>query len=128
MSADGDIGGTVRAQLIELFPSAEEARDGGMISISMRVQVFCPGCTGSRGGTGRRAEASEAARDRRGPLAARPAVGAGPSCARCRGRRFVDEPFSAWLALPPGAADGRILTPSALLPGMVWPISFRVRA
>ena len=37
-----------------------------------------------------------------------------------------DELFSAWLAIPPDVADGTLLRPSALLPGM-QPIAFRVR-
>ena len=35
--------------------------------------------------------------------------------------------FTAWLAVPPEVADGTILTPSALLRGMLTPVSFRVR-
>jgi hypothetical protein len=49
------------------------------------------------------------------------------SCAGCGGMRTVEELFSAWLAVRPGVADGAVLTPSALLPGMVRPVSFRVR-
>jgi curved DNA-binding protein CbpA len=37
-----------------------------------------------------------------------------------------EELFAAWLALRPGVADGTILHPSALLPGMK-PVQFRVR-
>lgn len=84
---------------IELFLNAQEAAQGGMVSISMRVPVRCPEC-----------EAGEAA-----------------SCIRCGGRRTIDELFSAWLAVPPGVADGALLAPSALLRGMVRPVSFRVR-
>ncbi len=39
----------------------------------------------------------------------------------------VDELFTAWLAVPPGVREGAILTPSVLLPGMIQPVSFRVR-
>lgn len=87
------------AGTIELFLSAQEAAQGGMVSISMRVLVRCPEC-----------EAGDAA-----------------SCARCRGRGTVKELFSAWLAVRPGVADGALLAPSALLRGMVRPVSFRVR-
>jgi curved DNA-binding protein CbpA len=84
---------------IELFLNAQEAADGGMVSISMRVKVRCPAC-----------DADDAA-----------------SCARCGERRTIDELFSAWLAVRPGIADGALLAPSALLPGMVRPVAFRVR-
>jgi curved DNA-binding protein CbpA len=40
---------------------------------------------------------------------------------------IADELFTAWLAVPPGVTEGAILTPSVLLPGMVRPVSFRVR-
>jgi hypothetical protein len=39
----------------------------------------------------------------------------------------VEELFSAWLAVRPGAADGEVLAPSAELPGMVEPVRFRVK-
>lgn len=45
----------------------------------------------------------------------------------CGSKRTIDELFSAWLAVPPGVADGAVLKPSALLPGMIRPVSFRVR-
>jgi hypothetical protein len=38
----------------------------------------------------------------------------------------TEELFSAWLAVPPEVADGTLLAPSVLLPGMK-PVSFRVR-
>ena len=85
--------------VIELFLAAQEALDGGMVTISMRVPVRCPACAGD----------------------------AAQSCAKCGSTRTIDELFSAWLAVPPGIADGAILNPSALLPGMVRPVSFRVR-
>ena len=85
--------------VIEIFPSAQEATTGGMVTISMRVPVRCPACAGN-------------------PLA---------SCSRCENRRTVEELFSAWLAVPPGVTDGTILTPSALLPGMLHPVTFRIR-
>lgn len=87
---DGDI--------IELFLSAREAVQGGMITISMRVPVHCPACK-SRGA----------------------------SCSRCEGQGTVEELFSAWLAVPPGVADGTILLPSVLLRGMVRRVRFRTR-
>jgi curved DNA-binding protein CbpA len=37
-----------------------------------------------------------------------------------------DELFAAWLAIRPGVAEGTIVKPSALLPGM-QPVQFRVR-
>jgi DnaJ-class molecular chaperone len=84
--------------VIELFLNEQEASGGGMITIPMRVTASCPTCLANP---------------------------AGP-CETCRGERFVDELFSAWLAVPPGINDGAILKPSALLPGM-RPVSFRVR-
>jgi hypothetical protein len=39
----------------------------------------------------------------------------------------VEELYSAWLAVPPGATDGEVLAPSVELPGMVEPLRFRVR-
>ena len=88
---DGDV--------IELLLAAQEARDGGMVSISLRVPVHCASC------------------------AADPAQ----PCSRCGGARAVEELFSAWLAVPPGVADGTVLSPSARLRGEVRPVSFRVR-
>jgi DnaJ-class molecular chaperone len=85
--------------VIELLFSAQEVATGGMVGISMRVPVSCPAC-------------------------APDATGA---CARCEAKRTVDEPFSAWLAVPPGVAEGTLLIPSALLNGMIRPVSFRVR-
>ena len=85
--------------VIELFLDAQEVLEGGMVQISMRVLVRCPACAAHATG----------------------------SRARCGTRRTVDELFSAWLAVPPGVADGAILTPSALLDGMIRPVSFRVR-
>ena len=72
------------SEVIELFLNAEEAAQGGMVAISMRVPV--------RGGQG-----------------------------------TVEELFSAWLAVPPGVADGAMLAPSALLRGMIHPVRFRMR-
>ncbi|HTL56835.1 MAG TPA: DnaJ domain-containing protein [Candidatus Limnocylindrales bacterium] len=85
--------------VIEIFPSAREAATGGMVTISLRVPIRCPTCAGD----------------------------ALASCNRCANSRTVEELFSAWLALPPGVTDGTILTPSAVLPGMLRPITFRVR-
>ena len=70
-----------------------------MVTISMRVPIRCPAC----------------------------AADAEASCAGCGGIAPSEELFSAWLAVRPGVADGTVLTPSALLPGMVRPVSFRVR-
>jgi molecular chaperone DnaJ len=84
--------------VIELFLNAQEASEGGMITIAMRVQARCPVCAGA---------------------AAQP-------CETCHSTRILDELFSAWLAVPPGIVDGAVLMPSALLPGM-RPLSFRVR-
>jgi DnaJ-class molecular chaperone len=84
---------------IELLLEAEEASEGGMVKTSMRVPVHCPACAADAAG----------------------------SCAQCGMRRTVEEVFAAWLAVPPGVADGAVLTPSAWLPGMVRPVWFRVR-
>jgi molecular chaperone DnaJ len=99
----------VDAGLIELFLDAEEAAQGGMATIAMQVPVRCPACAS--------AAASAAA--------AAPATTA--PCVRCASKRVVSELFSAWLAVRPGVADGTVLNPSALLPGMVQPVCFRVR-
>ena len=84
---------------IELFLNADEAAHGGMVTISMRVKIRCPDCDGN----------------------------GAVSCVRCGAHRTVDELFSAWLAVRPGVADGTLLAPSALLRGMMRPISFRIR-
>ncbi|HEY5938159.1 MAG TPA: DnaJ domain-containing protein [Kofleriaceae bacterium] len=73
----------VEPDVFELLLDAEEATEGGMVTISMRVPVHGP--------TG-----------------------------------ITEELFSAWLAIPPEVADGTVLAPSVLLPGM-QPVSFRVR-
>ena len=44
-----------------------------------------------------------------------------------RDDKVVEDLFSAWLAVPPGVLDGEILPPSALLPGMINRVLFRVR-
>ena len=85
---------------ITLMLRDDEAAQGGMVTISMRVELWCPDCTPER---------------RSGP------------CARCGGARTVDELFSAWLAVPPGVTAGEVLAPSVELPGMVEPVRFRVR-
>ena len=89
----------VDGDVIELLVNEQEASEGGMVYISMRVPVRCPACIGDTS----------------------------VSCARCGTTRITDEPFSAWLAIRPGVADGAVLSPSALFPGMVGPLSFRVR-
>jgi molecular chaperone DnaJ len=87
--------------VIELFVNAEEAAEGGMVTISMRVPVRCPACEGET------ARAS--------------------ACVPCGASGTLEEPFSAWLAVRPGVAEGTVLIPSAMLPGMIRPVSFRVR-
>src|SRR5436190_21949726 len=57
--------------VIELFLNAQEAGEGGMVTISMSVPIRCPACTAD----------------------------AGASCAGCGGMRIVEELFSAWLAI-----------------------------
>jgi curved DNA-binding protein CbpA len=76
-----------------------EAAQGGMITIPMRVGVWCADCS-----------------KRASPAA----------CARCGGRRVTEELFSAWLAVPPGVTPGEVLAPSVELPGMVEHVRFRV--
>ena len=83
--------------VIELFVDDHEAREGGMVTISMRVRVVCTSC---------------------------PPEG---TCPTCGGARTVEDVYAAWLALRPGVADGTILIPSARLPGMMRPVTFRVR-
>jgi molecular chaperone DnaJ len=85
--------------IIELYLNPGEAESGGMITIPMRVPVRCSACVGKG-------------------MAA---------CDRCGGKRVLDDLFSAWLAVPPGVQDGEILPPSALLPGMLTRVLFRVR-
>ena len=85
--------------IIELFLNAEEAASGGMVTIPMRVPVRCESC----------------------------ATAPSAPCDRCGGRRTVDDLFAAWLAVPAGVQDGEILPPSALLPGMINRVLFRVR-
>ena len=86
---------------VTLMLGEAEAARGGMVMVSMHVDLWCPKCGGGR-------ERSA-------------------GCARCGGRRTVEELFSAWLAVRPGAFDGEVLTPSAELPGTVEPVRFRVR-
>lgn len=83
---------------IELSVNDEDAARGGMATIAMRVDVRCAECAGDSS-----------------------------ACATCGGAGTIDELFSAWLAIPPDAADGDELAPSALLRGMVRPVRFRVR-
>jgi hypothetical protein len=86
--------------MMELFLDDEEATQGGMMMISMPVEVRCPSC--------------------------RDGVPATP-CARCAGARQVTELYSAWLAVPPGIPDGTVLAPSVDLPGMIRRPEFFVR-
>jgi curved DNA-binding protein CbpA len=83
--------------VIELFVDQHEAKEGGMVTISMRVRILCTAC---------------------------PPDGTCPSCG---GARTVEDVYAAWLALRPGVEEGTILTPSARMPGMVRPVTFRVR-
>jgi hypothetical protein len=85
--------------VIELFLAAQEAAEGGMATIAMRVPIRCPSCQGT-------------------PSA---------SCPGCGTTGTVEELFSAWLTVPPGITHGTVLNPSVLLSGMVQPVSFRVR-
>src|SRR5688572_27032519 len=87
----------IDAGTIELGLTAAEARQGGMITIPMRVAVRCRKCPG-----------------------------VGRPCPHCGGRGFTDELFSAWLAVPPEVTDGSVLFPSELLPGMD-PVRFIIR-
>ncbi|MEJ7600778.1 MAG: DnaJ domain-containing protein [Kofleriaceae bacterium] len=84
--------------VIELFLDSQEIMQGGMITIAMQVMVRCPACH-ARGAT----------------------------CVPCSSRGAIEDRFSAWLAVPPEVADGTLLAPSVLLPGMVEPVAFRVR-
>lgn len=85
--------------VIELAIDKSDATEGGMIRISMRVDIHCDACNA--------------------------AVDA--SCMRCGGARVLDETYSAWLALRPGVADGTVLRPSAQLCGVLREVLFRVR-
>jgi DnaJ-class molecular chaperone len=85
---------------VTLMLRESEAAQGGMVSIAMRVEVRCADCA---------------------------APGRTAACAKCGGRRSVEELYSAWLALPPGIEAGEVLTPSVELPGMIEPVRFRVR-
>ena len=86
---------------VTLVLNQSEANQGGMVQVSLRVEVWCPECAARK----------------------RPPTG----CARCEGKGTVEELFSAWLAVPPGVNTGEVLTPSAELPGMVEPVRFRVQ-
>jgi hypothetical protein len=77
-----------------------EAVQGGMVTISMPVELWCPACATQKSSAG---------------------------CPRCGGQRTIDELYSAWLAIPPGVAAGDVLVPSVELPGMVEPVRFRVQ-
>jgi molecular chaperone DnaJ len=86
------------ADVIELFLTAKEAAQGGMVTISLRVLVRCLLCKGRAGW-----------------------------CDRCGGKGALYQLFSAWLAVPPEVADGALLAPSATLGGMLRPVRFRMR-
>jgi DnaJ-class molecular chaperone len=86
------------AHVIDLMLDAQEAEEGGMVTLSMRVPIRCSACS----------EDTAA------------------SCPRCKGTRAVEDLFSAWLSVPPGVAHGTLLSPSAQMRGMLHPVSFRV--
>jgi hypothetical protein len=86
--------------VIDLFLDDDEVEQGGMVTISMHVDVRCPLCE-ERGST--------------------------PGCSRCAGTGKVTERFSAWLAIPPGVSDGHRLVPSVDLPGMIRRPQFHAR-
>jgi hypothetical protein len=90
----------VASGVIELDLDGAESEQGGHAMISTYVDLRCPEC---------------AARE---PASV---------CARCAGTRKVKELYSAWLAVPPSVGDGTILKPSVELPGMIAPLTFRVR-
>ena len=94
--ADGDESG-----VITLVLRRAEAAQGGMATISMRVELWCPQCAAQH----------------------RPSTG----CPRCGGSRTVEDLYSAWLAIPPGVTAGEFVTPTVGMPGMVEPVRFRVR-
>lgn len=52
---------------------------------------------------------------------------AGTGCDPCGSQGTVEELYSAWLAVPPEVTDGTALNPSVRLPGMIEPVSFRIR-
>jgi hypothetical protein len=83
---------------IVLHVRPEEAAEGGMVTIAMRVAIRCPACGGGDG-----------------------------ACARCGGTRVVDELYSAWLAIRPGVADGAAIAPSVQMRGVLRPVGFRIR-
>jgi molecular chaperone DnaJ len=85
---------------ITLLLRDDEAAQGGMATISMPVDLWCPDCAGQE---------------------------VSAECERCGGTRKVRELFSAWLAVPPGVTESEVLAPSVELPGMVAPVRFRVR-
>jgi hypothetical protein len=85
---------------IELMLADHEAEEGGMVYISMPMAVRCPMCGGSPTAT---------------------------SCFRCEETGTIEEPFSAWLSIRPGASDGTVLAPAAKLPRALRAVSFRVR-
>jgi molecular chaperone DnaJ len=85
---------------ITLVFSEAEAAQGGIITISMQVDMWCPACAAQERSDG---------------------------CSQCGGKRMVRELFSAWLSVPPGVMDGEVLVPSVELPEMVTPVRFRVQ-
>jgi curved DNA-binding protein CbpA len=40
---------------------------------------------------------------------------------------YGEEPYTVWLAIRPGVAEGTLLTPTAKLPNMLQPLTFRIR-
>lgn len=85
-------------RFITLVLRADEAAQGGMVTISLPVDVWCTGC---------------------GPQTTTP-------CEACNRTRKVRTLYSAWLAIKPGAEAGEELAPTVELPGMVEPVRFRI--
>jgi DnaJ-class molecular chaperone len=85
---------------VELELSEREAAQGGMVRVSMRVDLRCPKCGGGGGSV---------------------------RCRRCAGTGLVGELVSAWLAVRPGATEGEVLSPPVALPGRAEGVRFRVR-
>ena len=85
---------------ITLMLNDREAAEGGMATIALWVDLRCPDCRSNT-----------------------PA----PACRRCGGTGVVQELYSAWLAIRPGATAGEVLNPSAQFPGVLEPVRFPVQ-
>jgi hypothetical protein len=86
-----------------------ERAQGGMITIAMNVEIWCPHCTVQDGDTLHKAERNRAT-----------------TCPKCAGRGRMNQLFSAWLAVPPGVVSGTALHPTVTLDGMIEQVKFRV--